>query len=99
MIARNYASIGKKWLHGKVISVAQRSLKVKLISGLVIHRHFDQIHKRTVDKIPEDRELVTDSDAYTYFSVNNDESETISSQPGSPDAPTTEQLSRTIDIL
>ena len=31
--ARNYASIGKKWLHGIVISVAQHSLKVRLTSG------------------------------------------------------------------
>lgn len=41
VFARNYSRIGKKWLPGKVISVAQRSVKVKLTSGLVIHRHFD----------------------------------------------------------
>ena len=33
-------------------------------SGLVIH-HFDQIHKGSVDKIPKDTELVTDSDVCT----------------------------------
>ena len=92
VFARNYASIGKKWLHGIVISVAQRSLKVRLTSGLVIHHHFDQIRKRSLDEIPEDKELVTDSDAYTYFPVSNDKSETISSQSGSPDPPATEQL-------
>ena len=46
----NYASIGKKWLHGIihsyiVITVAQHSLKVKLTSGLVIHCQFDQLIK------------------------------------------------------
>ena len=58
----------------------------------MIHCHFDQIRKRSVDEIPEDKELATDSDAYTYFPVNNDESEIVSLQSGSPDAPATEQL-------
>ena len=92
VFARNYASIGKKWLDGIVISVAQRSLKVKLTSGLVIHRHFDQIRKRSVDVKPGDTELVADSDAYTYLPVNNDDPETTSSQAGSPEVLATEQL-------
>ena len=50
MFARNYAGIGGKWLHRIVISVAQHSLKVKLTSGLVIHRNFDQIRKRSIDE-------------------------------------------------
>ena len=98
VFARNYA---KKWLHGIVISVAQRSLKVKLTSGLVMHHHFDQIRKRSVEEIPKDKELVPDSDAYTYLPVNNDKPETNSSQLGSPDVPATEQLHyhRIVDIL
>ena len=92
MFARNYASVGKKWLHGVVISVAQRSIKIKLTSGLVIHCHFDQIRKRSIEEIPKDTELVTDSDAYAYLPVNNDEPETSSSQLGSPGVPATEQL-------
>ena len=88
VFARNYASIGKKWLYGVVISVTQRSLT----SGLVIHHHFDQIRKRSVEEIPKDTELVTDSDAYTYLPVSNDEPETSSSQLGSPDVPATGQL-------
>ena len=76
MFATNYASIGKKWLHGVVINVAQHSLKVKLTSGLVMNCHFDQICKRSVEQIPIYTELVMDSDAYTYLPVNNDEPET-----------------------
>lgn len=63
VFARNYSSVGKKWLPGKVISVAQRS-------GLVIHRHFDQIRKRTVDEPPVEPTSECDSEAYTYISVN-----------------------------
>ena len=92
MFATNYASIGKKWLHGIVISVSQHSLKVKLTSGLVMNRRFDQICKRSVEKFVKDTVLVIDSDAYTYLPVNNDEPETGSSQLGSPDVSATEQL-------
>ena len=92
MFATNYASIGKKWLHGVVISVAQCSLKVNLTSGLVMNCHFDEICKRSVEKFLKDTVLVTDSDAYTYLPVNNDEPETSLSQLGSPDVPATEQL-------
>ena len=49
VFARNYSRISK-WLPGKVISVTQHSVKVKLTSGLVIHCHFDQVRKRTVDE-------------------------------------------------
>ena len=88
VFARNYSSVGKKWLPGKVISVAQRSVKVKLTSGLVIYRHFDQIRKRTVDEPPIESE--SDPEAYTYISVNSDKpvSETVSS----PEAPAVEQI-------
>ena len=82
----------KKWLHGVVISVAQHSLKVKLTSDFVIHHHFDQIRKRSIEEIPQNTELVTDSDVYAYFPVNNDKPETSSSQSGSLDIPPTEQL-------
>ena len=86
--ARNYSSIGKKWLLGKVISVAQRSVKVKLTSGLVIHRHFDQIRERTVDEPPVESVSESDPEAYTYISVNSDKpvSETVLS----PEAPAIE---------
>ena len=92
MFTRNYASTGKKWLDGIVISVAQCSLKVKLTSGLVIHRHFDQIRKGSVDVTPGDTELIADSDAYTYLPINNDNPETTLSQAGSPEVLATEQL-------
>ena len=75
-----------------MISVVQRSLKVKVTSGLVINRHFDQICKRSVEKFLNGTMLVTDSDAYTNLPVNNDEPETSSSQLGSPDVAATEQL-------
>ena len=55
-----------------LISVAQHSLKVKLISSLVIHCHVDDIHKRSVDKTAGDTELVVDPNAYTCLTVNND---------------------------
>ena len=42
-------SIGKKWLHGVVISVAQHSQNVKVNSGLVIHHQFDQIPERSTE--------------------------------------------------
>ena len=64
----------------------------KLTSGLVIHRHFDQICKRSTEEIPKDTELVTDFDAYTYLPVNSDKPETSSSQLESPDVPETKQL-------
>jgi len=54
-----------------VISVTQRSAKVKLSSGLVIHRHFDQICKRTVDNPV----LATDPDIYADFMVNISDNE------------------------
>ena len=73
MFARNYSRIDKKWLPGKVISVAWRSVKVKLTSGLVIHRHFDQVRKRTVDEPPVKSTSESDPEAYTYISVNSDE--------------------------
>ena len=73
VFARNYSSVGKKWLPGKVIRVAQHSVKVKLINGLVIHRHFDQISKRTVDDPPVESASESDPEAYTYISVNSDE--------------------------
>ena len=86
-----------------MLSVAQRSLKVKLTSGLVMHHHFDQIRKRSVEEIPKGKELVPDSDANTYLPVNNDKPETNcnSSQLGSPDVPATEQLHyhTIVDIL
>ena len=87
--ARNYSSIGKKWLPGKVISVAQRSVKVKLTSGLVIHRHLDQIRKRTVEESPVPD---TDPDAYAYFPMNNDESNVSDNNSASPGLPAIEQL-------
>ena len=90
--ARNYASIGKKWLNGIVISVAQCSLKVKLTSSLVIHRHFDQICKGSADVTPGDTELIADCDAYTYLPVNNDDPETTLLLAGSPEVLATEQL-------
>ena len=68
------------------------TVKVKLTSGLVIPRHFDQSRKRLVEEILKGTELVTDSDDYTYLPVNNDEPETSSSQLKSPDVPATEQL-------
>ena len=58
----------------------------------MIHRHFDQIRKRSTEEIPKDTGLVTDFDAYTYLPVNNDETETNSSQLESPDVPETKQL-------
>ena len=48
--ARNYSKIGKKWLSGEIVSVAQRSVEVKLFNCLVIHSHFDQICKRSLDE-------------------------------------------------
>ena len=88
--ARNYSSIGKKWLPGKVISVAQRSVKVKLTSGLVVHCHFDQIRKRIADEPPVESVSESHPKAYTYISVNSDKpvSETVSS----PEAPAVEQI-------
>ena len=50
VFVRNYSKVSKKWLPGKVLSVAQRSVKVELTSGLVVHCHFNQIRKRTVDE-------------------------------------------------
>ena len=85
MFARNYSSVGKKWLPDKVISVAQHSVKVKLTSGLVIHHHFDQISKELLTN-PQ----LSQCQSYTYIPVNSDEpvSETVSS----PEAPTIEQI-------
>ena len=91
VFARNYSRIGKKWLPGKVISVAQCSVKVKLISGLVIHRHFDQVRKRTVDEPPVELASESDPEAYTYISVNSDEP-VVSETTSSPDAPAVTQL-------
>ena len=91
VFVRNYSKIGKKWLPGKVSSVAQRSVKVKLTSGLVIHRDFDQIRKRTVDEPTVDPASECDSKAYTYISVNSDESvvsETVTSPESSAAEPT-----------
>lgn len=62
--------------------MAQRSVKVKLTSGLIIHRHFDQIHKRTVDEPPVVPTSECDPEAYIYISVDSNEpvvSETVSS--------------------
>ena len=53
-------------------------MKVKLTSGLVIHRHFDQIRKITVDKPPVESVPETDPEAYTYISVNSDGPEAVS---------------------
>ena len=91
VFVRNYSKVGKKWLPGKVFSVAQRSVKVKLTSGLVIHRHFDQIRKRTVDEPTVEPASECDSKAYTYISVNSDESvvsETVTSPEASAAEPT-----------
>ena len=94
VFVRNYSKIGKKWLPGIVLSVAQRSVKVKLTSGLVIHRHFDQIRKRTVKEPTVEPASECDSEAYTYISVNSNKSvafETLAS----PAAPAAEQTSLT----
>ena len=87
---RNYSKVGKKWLPGIMLSVAQRSVKVKLISDLVIHRHFDQIRKRTVEEPTVEPASECDSEAYTYISVNSDES-VVSETVASPAAPAAEQ--------
>ena len=68
-----------------VITVAQHSLKVMLTSGLVIHCHFNQIDKRSVDKILRDTEFATDSNVYACLPLKNNGS----SQSGSPDVPAT----------
>ena len=90
MYARNYSKIGKKWLSGEIISIAQRSVKVKLFNGLVIHRHLDQIRKRSVEEttVPE-----SNPDAYTYIPVNRDRPETVSSSVDPhPEVPAVTQL-------
>jgi len=69
--ARNYSSIGNKWLSGQVISVTQCSVEVKLSSGLVIHRYFDQICKRAVDNPVS----ATDPDIYADFPANISDNE------------------------
>ena len=51
VFVRDYSKFGKKWLPGKVLSVAQRSVKVKLTSGLVIHCHFYQICKELLTNL------------------------------------------------
>ena len=66
VFARNYSSVGKKWLPDKVISVAQHSVKVKLTSGLVIHHHFDQISKELLTN-PQ----LSQCQSYTYIPVNS----------------------------
>ena len=77
-----------------MLSVAQRSVKVKLTSGLVIHRHFDQIRKKTVKEPTVEPASECDSEAYTYISVNSDES-VASETVASPAAPAAEQTSLT----
>ena len=91
VFARNYSKIGKKWLPGIAISVAQRSVKVKLTNGLVIHRHFDQVHKRTINDPPAESAPESDPEAYTYISVNSDEP-VVSESMSSSEAPVVEQL-------
>ena len=91
MFAKKYSRISKKWLPGKVTSVAQRSVKVKLASGLVIHCHFNQACKRTVDKPPVESVSESDLEAYIYISVNSDEP-VVSKTTSSPDAPAVTQL-------
>ena len=90
VFVRSYSKVGKKWLPGIVLSVAQRSVKVKLTSGLVIHHHFDQIRKRTVEEPTVEPASECDSEAYTYVSVNSDES-VVSETVASPAAPAAEQ--------
>ena len=92
VFARNYSSVGKKWLPGKVISVAQRSVKVKLTSSLVIHHHFDQIRKRTVDEPPVESVSESDPEAYTYIQVSVNSDEPVSETVSSPEAPAVEQI-------
>ena len=91
VFARNYSKIGKKWLPGIAISVAQRSVKVKLTNGLVIHRHFDQVRKRTINDLPAESAPESDPEAYTYISVNSDEP-VVSESMSSSEAPVVEQL-------
>jgi len=93
MNVRNYSNVGKKCLSGKVSSVAQWSIKVKLTSGLVIHRHFDQI-RRTVDEPTVEPASECDSEAYTYISVNSEES-VASETVASPEAPAAKQTPHT----
>jgi len=69
--ARNYSSIGNYWIPGQVLNIAQYSVKAKLSGGLVIHRHFNQICKRTVDNPVS----ATDPDTYADFLGNVSDNE------------------------
>jgi len=64
-------------------------VNVKLFSGLVVHRHFDQIRKRTVAEQPV---LETDPDMYADCSPKTDESNTSGTDSesiaGGPDSQT-----------
>ena len=56
----------------------------------MIHRHFDQIRKRTVEEPTVEPASECDSEAYTYISVNSDKS-VVSETVASPVAPAAEQ--------
>ena len=66
-------------------------MKVKLTNSLVIHRHFDQVRKRTVNDPPAESSPESDPEAYTYISVNSDEL-VVSESTSSSNAPVIEQL-------
>jgi len=85
--ARKYSNIGKKWLPRELSEVNyQRSVNIKLSNGLVIHRHFNQICKRTVDECPE-----KDPDVFADFLSNTDTTD-VSGSATSSDSPVSEQL-------